>query len=38
MRLQPAEAVTAWAAVVVLATVPRWQLKRKNGTPLWAEI
>lgn len=32
------QAVTAAAAVVVIPTVPRWPLKRKNGSPLWAEI
>ena len=31
-------AVTAVAAVVVIPTVPRWPLKRKNGSALWAEI
>lgn len=32
------QAVTAAAAVVVIPTVPRWPLKRKNGSPLWVEI
>lgn len=32
------QAVTATAAVVVIPTVPRWPLKRKNGSPLWVEI
>lgn len=30
--------VTAVAAVVVIPTVPRWPVKRKNGSPLWVEI
>lgn len=32
------QAVTAAAAVVVIPSVPRWPLKRKNGSRLWAEI
>lgn len=32
------QAVTAVAAVVVIPTVPRWPVKRKNGSPLWVEI
>lgn len=32
------QAVTAAAAVVVIPSVPRWPLKRKNGSLLWVEI